>query len=141
MATTPLTRSEILGDRARLQQVLANLVGNALMHTPPSASVTVRLAPRPDEVILEVIDTGPGLAPEDAERVFERFYRTDSSRNRRSGGTGLGLSIVSALIAAHGGAVGVRSTQGVGTTFTVTLPRGEDQLVKQRAGQSGTLAP
>ena len=111
------------------------------MHTPPSASVTVRLAPRPDEVILEVIDTGPGLAPEDAERVFERFYRTDSSRNRRSGGTGLGLSIVSALIAAHGGAVGVRSTQGVGTTFTVTLPRGEDQLVKQCAGQSGTLAP
>ena len=140
MATT-LDTLEILGDRARLQQVLANLVGNALMHTPPSASVTVRLVPRPDEVILEVIDTGPGLAPEDAERVFERFYRTDSSRNRRSGGTGLGLSIVSALIAAHGGAVGVRSTQGVGTTFTVTLPRGEDQLVKQRAGQSGTLAP
>jgi two-component system OmpR family sensor kinase len=88
-------------------------------------------------VIIEVIDTGPGLAPEDAEQVFERFYRTDSSRDRRSGGTGLGLSIVSALVAAHGGTVGVNSTPGVGTTFTVVLPRGEEQ----RAGQSGTLAP
>ncbi|HEY5854761.1 MAG TPA: HAMP domain-containing sensor histidine kinase [Aldersonia sp.] len=132
---------EVLGDRARLQQVLANLVGNTLMHTPTSAAVTVRLVPKPDEVIVEVVDTGPGLAPEDAGRVFERFYRTDSSRNRRSGGTGLGLSIVSALVAAHGGTVRVHSTPGVGTTFTVRLPRDAAERVAQRADQSGTLAP
>ncbi len=114
---------EITGDEARLRQVLANLLNNALTHTPPDASVTVRLTPDDDEVLLEVADTGPGLPPEEAERIFERFYRTDSSRARASGGTGLGLSIVQALVTAHGGTVRVASTPGAGATFTVRLPR------------------
>ncbi|MFF0492965.1 sensor histidine kinase [Nocardia sp. NPDC003482] len=114
---------EIPGDEPRLRQVLANLVNNALIHTPPSASVTVRLTPDEDHVLVEVADTGPGLPPDQAERVFERFYRTDTSRSRDSGGTGLGLSIVQALVAAHGGTVSVTSAEGAGTTFTVRLPR------------------
>ncbi|MCX4093416.1 sensor histidine kinase [Nocardia sp. alder85J] len=114
---------ELAGDEARLRQVLGNLVNNALIHTPPEAAVEVRLTPAVDEVLIEVADTGPGLAPDQAERIFERFYRTDSSRSRDSGGTGLGLSIVQALVAAHGGTVTVRSAPGEGTTFTVRLPR------------------
>ncbi|QLY31556.1 sensor histidine kinase [Nocardia huaxiensis] len=126
---------EVLGDEARLRQVLANLVNNALVHTPSDAAVTVRLTPAADQVLLEVADTGPGLKAEHAERVFERFYRTDSSRTRGSGGgTGLGLSIVQALVAAHGGAVSVTSAPGAGTTFTVRLPRGNPS-------QAGTFAP
>lgn len=114
---------EVIGDEARLRQILGNLLNNALTHTAPDAKVTVLLTPGPDEVLLEVADTGPGLAAEDAERVFERFYRADTSRARSSGGTGLGLSIVQALVTAHGGAVGVRSSPEAGTTFTVRLPR------------------
>ncbi|MBF6173056.1 HAMP domain-containing protein [Nocardia blacklockiae] len=114
---------EVPGDAARLRQVLSNLVNNALVHTPPEAAVTVRLTPAADEVVVEVADTGPGLPPDQVERIFERFYRTDASRSRDSGGTGLGLSIVQALVAAHGGTVGVTSTVGAGTTFTVRLPR------------------
>ncbi|MFI6315826.1 sensor histidine kinase [Nocardia fusca] len=115
--------AEIPGDAARLRQVLANLLNNALVHTPPEAVVTVRLTPERDEVRLEVADTGPGMSPDQAARVFERFYRADDSRSRGSGGTGLGLSIVQALVAAHGGTVAVHSEYGVGTTFTVRLPR------------------
>ena len=115
---------EVAGDAARLRQVLANLVGNALNHTPLGTPVTVRLTPGEDQVRIEVCDEGPGLSPEAATRVFERFYRTDSSRARASGGTGLGLSIVQALVIAHGGTVGVDSTPGRGATFTVVLPRG-----------------
>ncbi|MFF0546221.1 sensor histidine kinase [Nocardia thailandica] len=114
---------EVLGDRHRLGQVLTNLLNNALTHTPPDARITVRLTPHRDEVRVEVVDTGPGLPPEDAERIFERFYRTDTSRTRASGGTGLGLSIVQALVAAHGGVVAVEQTPGGGATFVVRLPR------------------
>jgi two-component system OmpR family sensor kinase len=114
---------EVIGDEARLRQVLANLLNNALVHTPTDAEVKVRLTPTDDEVLLEVADTGPGLPPEEAERIFERFYRTDTSRTRASGGTGLGLSIVQALVDAHNGTVSVESAEGVGATFTVRLPR------------------
>nr|WP_275426235.1 HAMP domain-containing sensor histidine kinase [Nocardia arizonensis] len=114
---------EVSGDAERLRQILANLVNNALTHTPADAAVTVRLTPDADEVRLDVADTGPGLPPDEAARVFERFYRTDTSRTRASGGTGLGLSIVQALVTAHGGTVTVDSVEGVGTTFTVRLPR------------------
>nr|WP_245545694.1 HAMP domain-containing sensor histidine kinase [Nocardia higoensis] len=114
---------EVSGDADRLRQVLANLLTNALTHTPADADVMVRLTPGPHEVVVEVADTGPGLAPEEAERVFERFYRTDVSRTRASGGSGLGLSIVQALVTAHGGRVTVHSAPGEGTCFTVQLPR------------------
>jgi len=114
---------EVLGDDARLRQVLGNLVTNALTHTPPAAKVTVRVGTVGDDAVLEVADTGPGLDPDERERVFERFYRTDESRTRASGGSGLGLSIVAALVAAHGGTVDVESEKGVGSTFRVRIPR------------------
>ncbi len=114
---------EVPGDAARLRQVLSNLVGNALSHTPPGTPVTVRLTPDADSVRMDVVDKGPGLSEEAAGRVFERFYRTDASRARASGGSGLGLSIVQALVTAHGGTVGVHSAPGEGATFTVVLPR------------------
>ncbi|MEV0464442.1 HAMP domain-containing sensor histidine kinase [Nocardia tengchongensis] len=114
---------ELIGDETRLRQVLANLINNALVHTPSEAEVVLRLTPEDRDVLIEVSDTGPGLSGEQAERVFERFYRTDVSRSRDSGGTGLGLSIVQALVDAHGGTVSVTSVPGEGATFTVRLPR------------------
>ncbi|WP_326545101.1 HAMP domain-containing sensor histidine kinase [Mycolicibacterium sp. ND9-15] len=114
---------EVLGDEARLRQVLGNLMANALQHTPESAGVTVRVGTSGEQAVLEVCDEGPGMNPEDAQRVFERFYRADTSRARTSGGTGLGLSIVDSLVYAHGGTVGVTTASGQGCTFTVSLPR------------------
>jgi two-component system, OmpR family, sensor kinase len=113
----------VLGDELRLRQVLANLVSNALSHTPAGTPVNVAVAVRAGEVHLSVRDQGPGLAPDDAERIFERFFRADASRTRAAGGTGLGLSIVAALVAAHGGQVGVDTALGHGATFWVRLPQ------------------
>jgi len=113
---------EVMGDEGRLRQVLSNLVTNALTHTPQDTAVTVRVGTLAEHVVLEVADDGPGLSGEDASRVFERFYRTDTSRTRASGGTGLGLSIVAALVSAHGGSVSVDSQPGQGATFRVLLP-------------------
>jgi len=117
----------VLGDEPRLRQVVGNLMTNAVRHTPAGTPVSLRLARDGDEVVVEVSDTGPGLAPEQAERVFERFYRADAARTRRGGGeatsgTGLGLAIVAALVAAHDGTVTVRSEPGQGATFVVRLP-------------------
>ena len=114
---------EVLGDEARLRQVLGNLVANALQHTPESAGITVRVGTDKDNAVLEVCDEGPGMSKEDAHRVFERFYRADSSRARASGGTGLGLSIVDSLVYAHGGTVTVATAPGQGCRFKVNLPR------------------
>jgi two-component system, OmpR family, sensor kinase len=121
------------GDEARLRQVIGNLVNNALTHTPPGTPVRVRIAsgtltpvpqgqPTVPAVVLDVEDDGPGMAPEQAQRVFERFYRADQARTRTSGGTGLGLSIVASLVAAHGGTVSVRTAPGEGADFQVKLP-------------------
>lgn len=121
----------VLGDSSRLRQVLGNLISNAITHTPSGTPVIVRVGsrraspgadPAAAEAVVEVIDTGPGLAPEQAERVFERFYRGDPSRTRSSGGTGLGLSIVAALTAAHGGRVELDTEPGRGATFRILLP-------------------
>ncbi len=114
---------EVLGDEMRLRQVLGNLVANALQHTPETARITVRVGTGDDHAVLEVCDEGPGMPQEDAFRVFERFYRADSSRARASGGTGLGLSIVDSLVFAHGGTVTVTTAPGMGCRFTVRLPR------------------
>jgi two-component system OmpR family sensor kinase len=116
----------VYGDDARLRQVIGNLMTNALTHTPPEAAVTLRLRTEPGNLaVVEVADTGPGLSPEQAERVFERFYRADAARTRRAGGvtgTGLGLAIVAALVTAHHGTVEVAGTPGGGATFRVRLP-------------------
>jgi two-component system, OmpR family, sensor kinase len=126
---------EVLGDEARLRQVLGNLVTNALQHTPETADITVRVGTDIDDAILEVVDEGPGMSQQDALRVFERFYRTDSSRARSSGGSGLGLSIVDSLVHAHGGNVTVTTALGQGCRFYVSLPRIAN--VPARAGSAG----
>src|SRR5215470_10788504 len=119
----------VLGDEARLRQVVTNLMSNALSHTPDGTPIDVRILTHgPDgrlqvpSVTVEVDDHGPGLSREQAERVFERFYRADQARGRRTGGAGLGLAIVAALVAAHGGAAGVDTAPGDGATFWITLP-------------------
>jgi signal transduction histidine kinase len=110
-------------DEDRIQEVLANLLDNALRHTPPEGVVTVSARPGPGVVELAVTDTGEGLAPEHLRRVFERFYRVDAGRSRQKGGSGIGLAIVRALTEAHGGHVGAQSAgPGQGTTFSVKLP-------------------
>jgi two-component system OmpR family sensor kinase len=115
----------VTGDEARLRQVVHNLVANALTHTPADAAITVNVGVDADaeRVVVEVSDTGPGMAPDDAARVFERFYRADPARARNAGGSGLGLSIVAGLVEAHGGTVSVVSVVGEGATFRVELPR------------------
>src|SRR5215469_2718234 len=119
----------VLGDEARLRQVISNLMSNALTHTPDGTPIDVRLlAHGPDghlpvpSVTLEVDDHGPGLSKEQADRVFERFYRADQARRRKTGGAGLGLAIVKALVDAHGGTTGVETAPGDGATFWITLP-------------------
>ncbi len=118
---------EVVGDRARLRQVLDNLLSNVRAHTPPGTSTTFRIDKLGDRTVCQVIDDGPGIPPDLAERIFERFYRADASRTRSSGGSGLGLSIVGAIVAAHGGTVTAASRDGGGTVFTVTFPRGDQQ--------------
>jgi len=113
----------VLGDEARLRQVVTNLVGNAVRHTPPGTPVRIGVGTMGGHGVIEVADQGPGLTPEQSLRVFERFYRVDASRSRQEGGgAGLGLAIVSALVAAHSGDVQVESTPGAGALFRVRLP-------------------
>jgi two-component system OmpR family sensor kinase len=126
---------EVLGDEPRLRQVLGNLVTNALQHTPESADITVRVGTEGDDAIVEVVDEGPGMSQEDALRIFERFYRTDSSRARISGGTGLGLSIVDSLVLAHDGTVTVTTAPGQGCRFYVSLPRIADVPARVGSGR------
>jgi two-component system OmpR family sensor kinase len=115
----------VIGDDHRLRQVVANLVGNADRHTPPGTPIEVAVGRQDGRAVLEVRDHGTGLPPEEAVKVFERFYRLDASRSRargQGGGSGLGLSIVTAVVTAHGGRVGVAPTPGGGATFRVELP-------------------
>jgi two-component system, OmpR family, sensor kinase len=112
----------VVGDEHRLRQVLANLVRNALVHTPPAATITVAARRNGDRAVVEVADDGPGMTVEQASRAFERFYRADAGRSRDRGGTGLGLAIVRAVAAAHGGQATLTSAPGAGTTVRVDLP-------------------
>jgi two-component system OmpR family sensor kinase len=138
----------VVGDEVRLRQVIGNLMSNALNHTPDGTPIEVRVrsgsldewrgsaaggrqatlaaasrsSPPLPAVILEVADQGPGLTPYQAEHVFERFYRADQARTRKSGGAGLGLAIVTSLVAAHGGRVWVESTPGRGAIFRIAIP-------------------
>jgi two-component system OmpR family sensor kinase len=172
LIVAPGTAFLIDGDEPRLRQVLANLVNNAITHTPAGTPVRVKIGRGTLEarraggavgttgangvpgvpgtpgrgpwgdgvgttgaheravpaVVLDVEDDGPGMTTEQAQRVFERFYRADAARNRASGGTGLGLAIVAGLVSAHGGAVSVRTAPGKGADFQVKLPLSPDAL-------------
>ncbi len=115
----------VVGDEARLRQVMANLLANTRVHTPSDAAVDVALELVAGRVRFTVADHGPGMGPEALEHVFERFYRADSSRSRDHGGSGLGLSIVAAVVAAHGGSVRASSPPGGGAAFVIELPEAE----------------
>jgi two-component system OmpR family sensor kinase len=112
----------IPGDELQLRQVLANLLRNALVHTPSGTLVEVVLREEPGWAVIEVIDHGPGIPLAARGRIFERFHRADPERSRDQGGSGLGLSIVAGVVAAHGGRVGVADTPGGGATFRIELP-------------------
>jgi two-component system, OmpR family, sensor kinase len=116
----------VLGDEARLRQVAANLLANVRRHTPPATPVRVEVRTDGPTAVLEVADEGPGLPPDQAARIFERFYRADPSRTRAHGGTGLGLSIVAAIVEAHGGRARVDTAPGAGARFSVELPHAPD---------------
>jgi two-component system phosphate regulon sensor histidine kinase PhoR len=117
----PGASAEVLGDAARLERAVVNLVDNAVKFTPPAGGVTVREWQDNGEVLVSVADTGPGIAAEDQARVFERFYKAD--RARATGGAGLGLAIAKHTVLAMGGRIWVESTEGKGATFVIALPR------------------
>jgi heavy metal sensor kinase len=112
----------IEGDRARLKQVIVNLVDNAIKYTPAGGLVGVKVCASNGRALLEVNDNGVGIPPEALPHIFERFYRVDKARSRQMGGAGLGLSIIKAIITAHGGQVRVESVEGRGSRFLVELP-------------------
>ncbi|MEU9479298.1 HAMP domain-containing sensor histidine kinase [Streptomyces sp. NPDC048191] len=109
-------------DPVRMRQALGNLVSNALRHTPADGTVTLAARREGADVVLTVSDTGTGIAPEDLPHVFDRFWRAEKSRSRRTGGSGLGLPIVRHLVAAHGGTADAASEPGAGSVFTLRLP-------------------
>ena len=121
---------QVIGDRDRLSQILTNLLGNVVRHTPSGTPVEIAIGMAPPRanptaqpvVVVEVRDHGHGVPPEAAEKVFQRFYRSDTSRNRETGGSGLGLAIVLGIVAAHKGTVQMLQTPGGGATVHIELP-------------------
>jgi two-component system OmpR family sensor kinase len=127
--TADVSELYILGDKNRIHQVVANLLANAKTHTPDGTKITVSITRSEDGVRISVIDNGPGLSEDDQKRIFERFYRADSSRVRVDGeGSGLGLSIVDAVMQAHGGNVSVSSELGKGATFVLFFPQAPESV-------------
>jgi two-component system phosphate regulon sensor histidine kinase PhoR len=114
--------ARVLADHMRLEQMITNLVDNAIKFNRESGTVTVAFSQPPGKTQISVSDTGEGIVPESLQRIFERFYRIDRGRTREVGGTGLGLAIVKHLARLHGGDVFVSSTLGRGTTFSLELP-------------------
>ncbi|MBX3315035.1 MAG: HAMP domain-containing histidine kinase [Actinobacteria bacterium] len=137
-----------VADDALVRQVVANLLTNVRVHTPPGTHVTLSTEVDGQEAVLTVADDGPGMAPEHAARAFERFYRADASRDRHTGGSGLGLSIVGAVLDAHGGRAEIDSAPGRGTTVRLRFPvagpprpRTNDQVDGTSAGSPAGSPP
>ncbi len=114
--------ARVFADQGRLEQMITNLVDNAIKFNVTGGSVRISLDERTDRTIIQIADTGEGIMPEQLGRIFERFYRVDRSRTRDVGGTGLGLAIVKHLAKLHGGEIAVVSNLGEGTAFSVELP-------------------
>ncbi len=121
-ATCPESTPKVLADQGQLEQVLLNLLDNAIKYTPDGGDIAIRTRQENKRVIIEVSDTGIGIPSKDLKRIFERFYRVDEGRSREQGGTGLGLAIVKHIVQLHGGEITVTSEAGKGSTFAVTLP-------------------
>ena len=113
--------AQVDADRLMLRRALGNLLSNAVRHASDNTTVVLRLHTRPDAVLISLENTGETIAPDNLERVFDRFYRVDPARQRSSEGTGLGLAITRSIVVAHGGTISVASTGAV-TTFTIVLP-------------------
>ena len=123
------------GDRSKLNQILYNLIDNAMKYTQDGGAVRVTLDDGGETVIWRVKDNGVGIPKEDQEHIFDRFYRVDKARSRETGGTGLGLSIVKQLVTLHGGTIGVESELGKGSCFTVILPKEPKEIREPKGGQ------
>ncbi|MDR0653129.1 MAG: HAMP domain-containing histidine kinase [Synergistaceae bacterium] len=113
----------VLGDRGRLHQVLSNLLSNAIKYTPDGGHVRVAVNDTPNGGVIVVEDNGIGIPENELPLIFERFYRTDKSRNRKTGGAGIGLTIAKSIVLAHGGKIEVESASGTGSRFTISLPK------------------
>ncbi|MFF7047683.1 ATP-binding protein [Streptomyces griseorubiginosus] len=122
----------LYADPARLRQTVGNLLSNAIRHTPAGGTVTLGCRGEGEEIVIEVADTGTGIAAADLPRVFDRFWRADRARGRQTGGSGLGLAIVRQLTEAHGGTVTATSTPGTETVFTLRLPATPDEALLSR---------
>lgn len=132
---------ELNVDADRIQQVLTNLLSNAIKYSPTNGVVTVKfIADEHQQMRIEVTDCGHGIAPEDQEIIFEKFRQATSAQNPLVKGTGLGLAIAKALVEQHGGAIGVRSTHGQGSTFYFTLPKWQRHLGAGGAASSGAAS-
>ena len=112
----------VTGDRGRLEQVMMNILGNAIKYTPDGGNIRVTATSDSDYIYLDVADNGIGIPVADRDRIFERFYRVDKARSRESGGTGLGLSIAKEIVEKHGGKLSVVPKEEPGTTIRLTLP-------------------
>jgi len=140
----------VIGDEPKLRQVIGNLMSNALTHTPEGTPVQVSISsgvldPRAADptpaVLLDVIDHGPGMTQDQADRVFERFYRADQARTRATGGSGLGLAIVDALVTAQGGIASVHTAEGQGATFRIALPLDPEALGGPHPDDEADMTP
>ena len=140
LTAAPLPAAAIDGDRDRLRQVLGALLDNALRHTPSGGQVHVSAGARPEpdrNVRIEVADTGPGIAPPDMPRLFDRFYQADRARDRSTGTSGLGLAIVRAIVEAHGGTVGAANWTSAPGTGGASGAAGGATRATSRSGTVG----
>src|SRR5208282_5476728 len=128
---------DVAGDARRLQEVLQNLLDNAIQYTLPGGKIILSARPRNEEVVFTVSDTGIGIPTADQPRIFERFYRVDAARSREAGGTGLGLAIAKHLIEVQGGRVWVESEVGRGSQFHFSVPLFDSDHPISRPGPSG----
>jgi signal transduction histidine kinase len=141
MAVDAMQPVPVWGDRLVLRQAVINVVDNAIKYSADKATIRVVVTAQPYGATLDVIDTGPGIAPQHRAHVFDRFYRVDTARSRERGGTGLGLSIARWAVEAHGGRIELESEEGRGSTFRIVLPAstsppspGRDMLHNARRG-------
>jgi two-component system OmpR family sensor kinase len=120
----PVRRAIVLAEENKIRQVITNLMGNAMRFTPEGGPIEIRVSidDSAERAMFEIIDHGEGVPPQIREKIFQRFWRADSSRTRETGGSGLGLAIVSSIVSAHNGHVDVVETPGGGATFRVALP-------------------